>query len=164
MKTGKLIPKYGILAAWMAVVIAALQPASATEIYTWVDENGVPHFSDTRPMGAGVETLTIRESRQLQAASPDSGSTGDTATGTGDTPLTAAQQRRQHIANERRAQQDEREQVEQICTRHRDRLAKMEPTTRVYFTDEKGETVRLDDEQRVFMIEESKNYLAENCN
>ena len=36
-------------------------PLAATEVYRWVDENGVVHFSDTRPAASGkpVETVTV---------------------------------------------------------------------------------------------------------
>jgi hypothetical protein len=40
-------------------VLAAAQPAPAQEIYRWVDEQGVVHFSDTAPGGASGEISTL---------------------------------------------------------------------------------------------------------
>jgi hypothetical protein len=40
----------------------------------------------------------------------------------------------------------------------------MEPARRVYYKDENGQEVRMDDNQRMSLIEESRNYIAENCN
>jgi hypothetical protein len=42
-------------------------------------------------------------------------------------------------------------------------LEQIEPSRRVFYTDESGETVRLDDERRVGLVEESKAFLAGNC-
>jgi uncharacterized protein DUF4124 len=45
-----------------SVACAALAgPASAVEIYKWVDENGTTHYSDTRP--AGVKWQVVTESK-----------------------------------------------------------------------------------------------------
>ena len=48
------------------MVLAAAQPSAvvAQEIYRWVDEQGVVHFSDTAPAGASGEvgTLTLDDS------------------------------------------------------------------------------------------------------
>jgi hypothetical protein len=47
----------------VSVALAALQPAAAQEIYRWVDEQGVVHFSDTAPAAASgeVSTLTLED-------------------------------------------------------------------------------------------------------
>jgi hypothetical protein len=42
-------------------------------------------------------------------------------------------------------------------------LETIEPSRRVFFTNEQGETERLDDEQRVAMVERAKALIAENC-
>ncbi|NNJ80262.1 MAG: hypothetical protein HKP19_13520 [Xanthomonadales bacterium] len=77
--------------------------------------------------------------------------------------LTAAQQRRNEIAQARDAVRLERLEKQQWCDKHRKRLIEMEPARRVYTYDEDGEQVRMDDDTRVALIEESRNYLAENC-
>lgn len=41
--------------------VALAGPASAAEIYKWVDENGTTHYSDTRP--AGVKWQIVTESK-----------------------------------------------------------------------------------------------------
>ena len=50
----------GALVAGVACVALA-GPASAAEIYKWVDENGTTHYSDTRP--AGVKWQIFTESK-----------------------------------------------------------------------------------------------------
>jgi hypothetical protein len=46
---------------------------------------------------------------------------------------------------------------------HRQRLEQLEPARRVFYTDETGESVRMDDDQRLALIEESRAFLDENC-
>ncbi len=51
---------------WVVVMLLALSlagPAAATEIYKWVDENGVTHFSQTAPDPSvgGVSQQTLRD-------------------------------------------------------------------------------------------------------
>jgi hypothetical protein len=44
----------------VSVALTALQSAAAQEIYRWVDEQGVVHFSDTAPVAEGdVSTVTL---------------------------------------------------------------------------------------------------------
>jgi len=39
----------------------------------------------------------------------------------------------------------------------------MEPSRRVFYTDESGQTVRMDDEERVSLVKEDKEFIAKNC-
>ena len=45
----------------------------------------------------------------------------------------------------------------------RELLARLEPARRVYYTDENGAEVRMDDEQRVQAIAETRDYIARYC-
>ena len=78
-------------------------------------------------------------------------------------PVTAAQQRRQEIAERRQAMLERQAETQVMCERHRKRLEQMEPARRVYYRDETGQEVRMDDVQRVSLIEESREYVTENC-
>lgn len=55
MKLSRAIP---VLLAFLAI-----SPAVATEVYHWVDENGVAHFSQSAPAGTvqGVEMMTLED-------------------------------------------------------------------------------------------------------
>lgn len=50
--------------ALVLFALLACRPAGATEIYHWVDQNGVPNFSSTAPPGqkGQVETVVLEES------------------------------------------------------------------------------------------------------
>ena len=158
MKKGMSLRVTGLLA--VLVFGTAGQPVPATEIHTWKDKDGVVHFSDTRPADTATQTIEIDEARQASIAAAPSA----IPEGTGEQLPNAAQQRRQEIADARAAQREEREKSEAMCQRHRQRLEQMEPARRVYYRDEDGQEVRMDDIQRVSLIEESRNFIAENCN
>jgi hypothetical protein len=81
----------------------------------------------------------------------------------GETPQSAAQQRRERMTQEREERREAREETEQMCARHRSRLEQMEPARRVFVTNEDGESERLDDDQRMALINESKEFIAKNC-
>jgi Domain of unknown function (DUF4124) len=57
--------RVSILFACAALFALRPAPATAQEIYRWVDEQGVVHFSDTAPVGesAEVSTLTLEDTR-----------------------------------------------------------------------------------------------------
>ena len=137
--------------------IAAVGTTGATEVHRWVDENGVVHFSDVRPTTAPATTLELADPAPAATPSP-----GDAAEGV-DAPLSAAEQRRQQIRERREARAAEQKETEYWCDKHRTRLEQMEPARRVFYNDENGEQVRMDDDMRVGLIEESKTFLSENC-
>jgi hypothetical protein len=140
------------------------QAVLARDVYTWTDENGVVHFSDQRPTDANPRTIELNESPQPDL-SPSTPQAGNPSQQEGEEPaLTAAQQKRQDIAEARKLQREEQELTESMCERHRQRLEQMEPARRVLYFDDDGQEVRMDDGQRIELIEESRNYLAENCN
>jgi hypothetical protein len=142
--------------------------AGATEVYTWKDENGVVHYSDSPRASGQMEALEVEEIYRPGStdayATPADPTASAPAAGTESTTASAAQQRREEIAKGRAEQRAEQAESEQLCARHRQRLEQMEPARRVMYTDEQGETVRMDDDQRMALIDESKAFLRKNCN
>jgi len=53
--------------------------------------------------------------------------------------------------------------TKELCAKHQQRLTQMEPARRVFYTNEKGESVRMDDNQRMELIKEDKEFIAKNC-
>jgi hypothetical protein len=77
--------------------------------------------------------------------------------------LSFAQQRREQIAEDREERREASAESEQMCARYKQRLAQVEPARRVFYTNAKGESVRMDDDMRIDLVEESKEYIAKNC-
>ena len=133
---------------------------AAAEIYTWTDANGVVHYSQTPPPQGQGEAIEAPE-----AYKPGSVSVEPPAaeTGAGEPTLTAAQARRQQMDEQREANRERRAQNEQLCNLYRQRLEQLEPARRVFYTDETGQQVRMDDDQRIALIEEARTFVDENC-
>jgi hypothetical protein len=162
--------------------MAALLPgviggnAVADEIYRWTDENGVVHFGDRPPEGQKTQTIVIPEAQRAGDArpypSPDDTQPGNDSSAANApnapgeeeaAPLSLADQRRAQLATDRKDKRETREEMERMCAQHRKRLTQMEPARRVFYTNEDGQSVRMDDELRVNLIEEDKAFIAENC-
>jgi hypothetical protein len=136
--------------------------ALATEVFKWTDEDGIVHFSDMPRENGASEQINVQgvyKPGTLEPAKPASEEQAEP----GETPQSAAQQRRERMAQEREERREAREETEQMCARHRSRLEQMEPARRVFVTNEDGESERLDDDQRMALINESKEFIAKNC-
>lgn len=154
--------------------------ALAGEVYTWVDEDGVIHFSDVKPQQLdNAETLELDETYEpgnsdaYTDALPSS-TESEAETAAGEEPeaaaaeepepqLTRAQQIRQDMERDRQRRKEEKAATEFLCDLHRKRLEEMEPARRVYYTNEAGETVRMDDDERVALVQESNTFVDRNC-
>ena len=148
----------------LALSMSLCLGAAATEIYTWTDEDGVVHFSSTEPMSTPFKTIEIDTSRGGVSYSQPVAARETDAENSGEEPLpTAAEQKRQEIAQARTQQQERQAEIARLCESHRQQLAEMEPARRVYYTNEEGQRVRMDDDERVALIEESNSFVAENC-
>lgn len=147
--------------AFTLAVVALLLAGgtSANEIYKWTDENGNVHYED-RPSGMPTEQrLAINYQRT------DSGSV----------------QQRIEARHERQAARDEAKSVaaaeaeeaaekaaaaeerKQACERARSRLETYLQSRRLYRTDENGERVYLDDEQRQEARSKAEGQITEFC-
>lgn len=154
----------GLQLACITALAACGTLSAATEVYRWTDENGVVHFVDTPPADAAAEKMTIEGASKpgSESAYPLQ-SDSEAADEGADPALSLADQRREKLAANRQKQQKQRAEQEQLCAQHRQRLQQVEPVRRVLYTDENGESVRLDDDERMKLVAESKNYIAKNC-
>jgi hypothetical protein len=131
---------------------------AAEEVYSWVDENGVRHYGDMPPDQEDVEVLQLQE---IPAMSDTPAGSAPPRKEEGE--LTAAQQRREDINRQHKESREARAEKQKMCNMAQSRLAAIEPHRRVYFTNDKGETERMDDEQRVGEVESLHEYLDKNC-
>jgi hypothetical protein len=158
-----LILATGFASAWIS-------GAAAKEVYTWTDENGVTHFSETPSDAAESQTIRVEGTSRTESSDAYglSGESAESPSGTGEAGAeenlqSAAQQRRERIAQIGQENRKAQEETDQLCSEHRDRLARIEPVRRVYITNEAGESVRMDDDERIGLVEESKEFIAKNC-
>jgi len=152
-----------ILVLFAAVLWAGA--LSAAEVFTWTDENGVVHYSQTPPPQGQGKTIEAPEAYKPGSVpvEPPAAAGGVRVTAEGDATLTAAQARRQQLDQQRQTNRERQAENRQLCDQHRQRLEQLEPARRVFYTDEAGEQMRMDDDQRLALIEESRTYVDENC-
>jgi hypothetical protein len=166
-----------LIAAAMATLLGLTATglyAQSGTIYSWTDENGVKHYSDRAPEvpAAGAEMVKVDTSvppgkPEAAVDAPESETLESSVTAQAtDKPgkqLSYADQQRLAMQEKRKAKQEQATERNQLCLQARDQLAQVEPSRRVFYTDENGDTVRLDDDQRMQMVDESKALIAQYC-
>jgi hypothetical protein len=147
-----------------------LNTACAKEVYTWKDKNGVTHFSDLPPASGNSQLIQVEDvySPGSAGAHPVEDTAGAGPPGENDEPMTEnpqtlAQQLRDQLASDRKERKEARVESAALCEKNRQFLARIEPARRVMYTNEQGEEVRMDDEQRVNLIKEAEDFIAKNC-
>jgi hypothetical protein len=165
---------FGLLAILAIGLVYACSSMAATEVYTWTDDNGVVHYGDSPPEAGESKKINVEEAYRPGTAGaypgdddkqppspPQAGE--DAREEAGESVHSAAEQRREKIAKDRKERREEQAETARMCERHRKRLEQMEPARRVFYTNEQGESVRMDDNQRIALIEEDKEYIQKNC-
>lgn len=149
-----------ILSLCMFVFTLNSSPVMA-EVYKWTDENGVTHFSQMPPPDGQEAERQDFPDHQLETtenmpANEDSDNADPEA-------LSAADQYRQELAASRKKNAEERAANESLCQNIELRLSQIEPSRRVFYTNESGETIRMDDEERVAEVARLKELQSTLC-
>lgn len=158
-----------VILAGAALACALSLPAAANQVYTWTDENGVTHFSDREPPDTETQVIDMAEKPGgVTYSKPQEASETETETGPADTPAvepapTPGQLRREQIAESKAERRAAEAEENAMCQKQRELLARLEPARRVYYTDENGQEVRMDDAQRMQAIADTRNYIAQYC-
>ena len=166
-----------LLTCIIAVLVSAMSASAvAREVYSWTDENGVMHYSDTPPDRQEAQEFEVRETYLPDSGEanhapgdtpPDAASDAvikDDASGQEtDPPQSMAEARREKIARDRIEHREAQAEMDRRCAMQRERLARIEPSRRVFYTDDSGKTVRMDDDQRLAQVQDSKDFIAKNC-
>lgn len=132
--------------------------AHAEKMYQWTDENGVVHFSDKKPQGQDFKTVDVPTAPTTGTVSPIPPGSEQAA----DAP-SAAQQRRDEIAESRQQSREKQAANEAQCAAWQAEVDRLEPHRRVFFTNEEGETERMDDVERTNTVADLKKKIAANC-
>jgi uncharacterized membrane protein len=158
------------LLACAAVLCCVAGQVAAAEVYTWKDADGVTHFSDVPPEKGNSELIDAQEAYRpgTSDAYPESDDSGpalpasesDLFTESGDQ---IAQQRRDQLAQARQERQEAQAETAALCEQNQALLARLEPARRVMYINDEGEEVRMDDPQRVALIQETKDFVDKNC-
>lgn len=153
MKKSVLFP---VMVACLFSIIGA-STVQAQQMYKWTDKDGVIHFSETPPTDQQAEASSI------PSGPPPMGQDLSTNSGVDGMP-SAAQQRREEISQSRDKNESEAMIKQAQCSAKQAEVARLEPNRRVFYTDENGETVRMDDQKRVDQVAAAKEFIRKNCN
>ena len=157
MKTGKLMNKSAMctfFAALLCLFVAANGQAQDRKMYSWTDENGTVHFSESKPDGQDA-----REQNIPQGAPPAANNPYQDV----DAGPSYAQQRRDEIARKSDEAQVNNAVKSLECTSWQSEVDRLEPNRRVFYTNDQGETERMDDVARTNRVAELKSLIAKNC-
>lgn len=153
------------IAALLLVVTSSFSLA-ATEIYRWVGDDGVVHFSEQPPANIEAEKVDTRvdDSQGVEFDAEPLGAEATSQTGPDGEPVDRAQQERDERAEARREAAEKRAETEAKCEQANAMIAQLEPFPRVMTTNEEGEVVRMDDNVRLEKLGQAKDFVAANCN
>jgi hypothetical protein len=143
-----------VLVAIAWIVMVAPGAVLAGEMYKWTDADGVVHFSDIPPEGQQVPAQSVPAGKQPASASAYEAPGSEPS---------IAQQRREEIAAKSQETQAAKAMTEAQCETWRGDLAQLEPNRRVFFTNEEGQTERMDDVVRANRVAELKALIEQNC-
>ena len=158
--------KYPLLAVTTALcLIMAGSAWSRGEIYRWVDEEGVVHYSQVVPDGVDATVVGVRPNAVPSVSAPPArkSTAGGNAEPGADEDISYAEQRRRDRADRWQEQLEQNAKLARECDMMRKQKALLEPNPRVMIQGEDGTVQRLDDEKRVSALAEANAFLAENC-
>jgi uncharacterized protein YfaQ (DUF2300 family) len=146
--------KYLIIAALLGVFVASTTGAQERKMYSWTDENGTVHFSETQPDGQDVQQQSVPQAGHQANDNPyadvDSGPS-------------YAEQKREEIARKGEEAQVNKAMSNAQCAAWQAELDRLEPNRRVFYTNDQGETERMDDVERTNKVAELKSQIARSC-
>ena len=153
MIKSRLLPSVVVFVLCLSAVAASAQ---TKEMYQYTDENGTVVFTDQKPVNQEVKSQPIPSGPAPQGDNPYAA-----ANSPGE--LSAAELRREEIAQKKQQSRETQEQNEAQCAAWQAEVDRLEPHRRVFFTNENGETERMDDVERANRVAELKGKIAANC-
>ena len=145
------------IAAFAACFLAVSASAQNGKMYKYTDENGTVVFTEKPPADRNIQSEAIPPGPPPQGGNPY-------AQPAAETEVTAGQAKRDEIARQGEQARVQRAQIEAQCSAWKSEVERLEPHRRQYFTNEEGETERMDDEERVAQVASLKQKIAANCN
>lgn len=145
-----------LAAVFVACFLAITAYGQSNEMYQYTDENGTVVFTDQKPVDQEVSA---------QAIPVDPAPQGDNPYATENMPdaSSIAEQRREEIVHNKQEARQAQAVNQAQCAAWQAEVDRLEPNRRVFYTNEKGETERMDDVERVNKVAALKQQIAANC-
>ena len=148
MRVGALV--FFWIAMWLAAPVAA-------EVYKWVDEKGVTHYSEKPPPNHKSKQVIIRDTGPRQGVAPDGA-----AAALKDKDI---QFRQRQTLREQEEVKDAQEKAarERWCREARVQLGDLKTMRRIYDLNDKGERVYKSDSERDALLGTREAELNQRC-
>lgn len=132
-------------------------PAQASEVYKWVDEDGVTHYSQEPPPAADATRVDVDAppEAEIEREREEMEETGERL------EKNREQRREAEQAAEQEARDSERR--EQRCADLRASLEQLTENRRLLVPDGEGDVRRLPEEERQERVAERRRQIAANC-
>lgn len=131
----------------------ACSSAMATQMYKWVDENGVTQFSQQPPTDNQYQRMNVTPPPQPTAPTPQAQTASE-----GEAAATDTEATQQQVADP-----EYQAELAAYCASLRERLTTMENNPRLRRTREDGSVERITEEERQEMISKAKADLQTHC-
>lgn len=140
---------------YFALLSGLALAAHAGEIYRWVDQNGVTHFSQSPPSGGNYQRVTPHTTPATAAPAVDALRKRDAA----DSAATSAAEQSRQAALKLKADTLER------CAKARERINFLEehPPNRLYKKGPDGQETRFTEEDHAAEMKKAKDEEAQTC-
>jgi len=141
----------------LALGLVLSAPLQADEIYKWVDEEGVTHYSQQPPLSGDAARVGVDSppDEELERERQEMEATGER--------LKARREERREAERQAQTNASEREQREQRCSDLRSSLSKLTENRPLLVPDGEGNVRRLPEEERQERVAERRRQIEEEC-
>jgi len=142
-----------------AVLLVCSAPASAQQIYRWVDARGITHFGAKPPLDTDAQRIDSKAPRQPK---------NDKAVATPAVRKTVAKKddsAKQQVLDKQVKEQvmAEEAQRSKFCQEMRMNLAQLRNNPRLRYADESGDVHRMTEDERQKRIADTQKSIADTC-
>lgn len=143
---------------WLITILSA-GPAAAENIYRWVDDNGLVHYGGEPPKNTEATVI----SADLGTGGLGATAAEEMSNDAGEEEISYAEKQRRERAEQRQKQAEANAERQRECESMTQRVAALEPSPRVILQDADGNPMRMDDDERLDLLEEARSFLSANC-
>lgn len=141
------------------ITILFLSPTIVqSEIYKWVDENGMVHFDD-RPGSGNKEKIEIKTTNTSSSTDTELQERVEQEKKL----LEIYEEERQEKKLKKAEQREEKMKLKKKCAEAKDYQKTLDESYGLYDLDENGERVILSEEERNAKVKELKEFIKKNC-
>ncbi len=143
--------------AMLLLAVALVAPVGAADLYKWVDENGTVHYGAVPPEGVDAVPVSV-DLKPGPVTDPYPEKPAEEA---GEPSV--AEPRRLERAERVAQTREEQARIDAECAAQKSILERLEPRPNVIIQNPDGTTSRMDDTERMKLINDAKAFIEKNC-